>query len=88
MAVMNDRPLPIVRDTTGLSPWYRFRWRMRYLGLFAFGPADRAGEASPRERMKWERAVKVADAHYTQGTLPDEETILTVRRMNPDDGLK
>jgi len=49
--------------------------------LAIFGPADRPLESSPRERMKWERAVKVLDAHYTRGTLPDAETFETAHRM-------
>lgn len=83
MVVMDDSPLPIVRDTTGLSIAYRARWWIRYCALMVLGPADRALEASPRERMKWQRAVKVFDAHYLRGTLPDEQTVLTVRRMSP-----
>lgn len=83
MAMMDDSPLPIVHDTTGLSAGYRIRWWIRYCALMVFGPADRVLEASPRERMKWERAVKVLNAHYARGTLPDGETVETVRRMSP-----
>lgn len=78
---MDDRPLPIVHDTTGLSVGYRLWWWARYCALAIFGPADRPLESSPRERMKWERAVKVLDAHYARGTLPDAETFETAHRM-------
>lgn len=78
---MDDRPLPIVHDTTGLSLGYRLRWWIRYCALYVFGPAEHSVGSSPRERMKWERARKVRDAHYARGTLPDGETIETVARL-------
>lgn len=68
---MDESPLPIITDTTGLSTGYRAFWRLKYLGLSIFGPADRSIEASPRERVKWERAYKVFNAHQAAGTQPD-----------------
>ncbi|GAB3621206.1 hypothetical protein [Glutamicibacter sp. PS] len=79
---MSDAPLPIVRDTTGLSRGYRVLWRLKYLGLSIFGPAERTIETSPRERVKWERAVRVLRAHQAAGTTPDAETIQAAARLS------
>ena len=80
---MDESPLPIIEDRTGLSLGYRFFWRLKYLGLSIFGPAERNVQSSPRERTKWERAMKVYKAHQAAGTEPDEQTIYTVGRMKP-----
>ncbi|PJJ45439.1 hypothetical protein ATK23_2711 [Glutamicibacter mysorens] len=80
---MDESPLPIISDTTGLSVGYRILWRLKYLGLSIFGPAERRVLASPRERIKWDRAMKVMRAHEAAGTLPDEQTLYTVSRMEP-----
>lgn len=80
---MDESPLPIISDTTGLSARYRTFWRLKYLGLSIFGPAERRVLASPRERIKWDRAVKVMRAHEAAGTQPDDQTLYTVSRMEP-----
>ncbi|WP_246055454.1 hypothetical protein [Glutamicibacter uratoxydans] len=82
-AIMDESPLPIIDDTTGLSAGYRALWRLKYLGLSIFGPAERTVTASPRERIKWDRAYKVFKAHEAAGTQPDAQTIYTVGRMEP-----
>lgn len=80
---MNESPLPIVSDTTGLSRGYLFLWRLKYAALMIFGPAERSIHSSPRERHKWERAMKVLRAHQAAGTEPDEQTVQTAARMDP-----
>ncbi len=37
-AIMDESPLPIIDDTTGLSAGYRALWRLKYLGLSIFRP--------------------------------------------------
>lgn len=78
---MDESPLPIIRDITGLSLRYRALWRLKFLGLSIFGPAERSVATSPRERIKWDRAMMVLRAHQTAGTQPDEQTIYTTNRM-------
>jgi len=78
---MNEKPLPIIQDITGLSRGYRFLWRLKYAALTIFGPAERSVHSSPRERIKWERAVKVLRAHEAAGTRADAETVETAQRM-------
>lgn len=78
---MDESPLPIISDTTGLSLSYRALWRLKYLGLSIFGPAERSVSASPRERIKWDRAMMVLRAHEAAGTQADERTIYTASRM-------
>lgn len=80
---MDESPLPIITDTTGLSVGYRVLWRLKYLGLSIFGPAERRVVSSPRERVKWDRAMKVKAAHEAAGTQPDEHTLYTVSRLEP-----
>jgi hypothetical protein len=56
---------PIPKDTCGLSLWYRLRWRAMY-GLLAWGgPPQRVVGNCPRERMRKERAARVAAARAT-----------------------
>lgn len=80
---MDESPLPIIEDTTGLSVGYRVLWRLKYLGLSIFGPAERNLGDSPRERHKWDRAYRVLKAHEAAGTQADELTIYTASRMEP-----
>ncbi|UYQ77563.1 hypothetical protein OF385_16360 [Glutamicibacter sp. JL.03c] len=80
---MDESPLPIITDTTGLGVGYRVLWRLKYLGLSIFGPAERRVDSSPRERIKWDRAMKVKAAHEVAGTQPDDQTLYTVSRLEP-----
>ncbi len=80
---MDESPLPIIQDTTGLSLNYRVLWRLKYLGLSIFGPAERDFTSSPRERHKWDRAYRVLKAHEAAGTQADELTIYAASRMEP-----
>jgi hypothetical protein len=64
---MNDervRPVktPIPKETTGLSLLYRFAWRMEYLGVSVFGPAQQSLDKDPKERLRRDRAARVAAA--------------------------
>ena len=45
----------------GLSIGYRIGWRLRYLGLSVFGPAQ-LGADDPQVRLRRERERKVAAA--------------------------
>lgn len=61
------RPTPITKDRTGLSLGYRVRWRVMYLLLAWGGPPHRSLELDPRERLRRERAARVAAAHAARG---------------------
>ena len=49
-------------DSEGLSLWYRILYRIKYLGLHVFGPAQLGDAEDPHARMRRERARKVAAA--------------------------
>lgn len=73
-------PTKIPKDRTGLSLWYRFTWRLEYLGVSLVGPAQQTLERDPKERLRRERVRRVAQAHAEQaqadagspGSLPRE----------------
>lgn len=48
-------------DREGLSLGYRVRWRLRYLALSVFGPAQ-LGTDDPQERLRQERRDHAAAA--------------------------
>lgn len=60
-----DKPTPIPESTAGLSLWYRLRWRVMYGLLMWGGPPHRSLHLDPRERMRRERAARVARAAGT-----------------------
>lgn len=62
MAKERERPTPIGRDRTGLTLRYRVGWRVTYTFLAWGGPPHRSLDADPRERLRRERAAKVAAA--------------------------
>lgn len=72
---MNHKGLPIIKDLTGLSRGYRFRWRLQYFGFFIYGPADQMPHLDPKERLKRARALKVYEAHGDAGTIVPEEVL-------------
>ncbi|RZU63085.1 hypothetical protein [Zhihengliuella halotolerans] len=78
---MSDKPLPIVKDTTGLSRGYRFQWRLQYLGFSIFGPADQLPFRSPFEKLKRERALRVLRAHETNGTEAPQDVVDASREL-------
>ncbi len=45
----------------GLSHWYRFRWRVRYILVNVFGPARRGDDNDPAA-LRRERQDKVEQA--------------------------
>lgn len=49
-------------DREGLSLLYRLGWRIRYIGMHMYGPAQLDGQSDPHERLKQERQAKVAAA--------------------------
>ena len=49
-------------DNEGLTLGYRFMWRLKYVGLHVFGPAQLGDERDPQRRLERERAAKVAAA--------------------------
>lgn len=57
-------------DNTGLSLGYRIMWRIRYIGVSCFGPAQLGDRMDPKERLQLERANRVAAAHKAAGTTP------------------
>jgi hypothetical protein len=50
----------------GLSVAYRLGYRVRYLLLSLFGPAQQSGEADPQERLRHERAARVKAARQAR----------------------
>lgn len=53
---------PIPKDKTGLSLWYRFTWRLEYLGVSLVGPAQQTLERDPKEKLRRERTRRVTEA--------------------------
>lgn len=49
-------------DSEGLSIAYRILYRIRYLGLHLYGPAQLGDAEDPHARLKRERERKIADA--------------------------
>ncbi|GAA2724357.1 hypothetical protein [Cellulomonas aerilata] len=49
-------------DREGLSLGYRVGYRIRYLTLHLFGPAQLGSGADPHRRLERERAARVAAA--------------------------
>ena len=54
-------------DSEGLSLGYRIGYRIRYLGLQVFGPAQLGDSEDPHARMRRERQRKVAAARQARG---------------------
>lgn len=53
---------PIPDDNTGLTLWYRILWRLEYWGVSVVGPAQQTLERDPKEKLRRERARRVAAA--------------------------
>jgi hypothetical protein len=49
-------------NSEGLSLAYRILYRIRYLGLHLYGPAQLGDAEDPHARLKRERERKIADA--------------------------
>ena len=50
----------------GLSLWYRFRWRVRYILVNVFGPARLGDDNDPAAALRRERQERVEQAHRAQ----------------------
>lgn len=60
----------MAKDRTGLSLGYRIMWRIRYMGVSVFGPAQLDPDDDPKDNLRKERERKVAAAHAAAGTTP------------------
>jgi len=49
----------------GLSLWYRFSWRIRYIFVNVFGPARLGDDIDPAAMMRQERQARVDRARGT-----------------------
>ena len=61
-----------MRDNTGLGLGYRFAWRLEYIGVSCFGPAQHMPATDPKRRLRRERAARVIAAHEARGTEAPE----------------
>ncbi len=57
-----------VMASDGLSIGYRAWWNIRKLVMSVFGPAQLSGDRDPVERLRRERAAKVAQIQRERGT--------------------
>ena len=55
-------------ESEGLSLGYRIFYRIRYLGLHLFGPAQLGDAEDPHARLRRERERKVAEARRARST--------------------
>ncbi len=55
-------------ESEGLSLGYRIFYRIRYLGLHLFGPAQLGDAEDPHARLRRERERKVAQARRARST--------------------
>jgi hypothetical protein len=55
-------------ESEGLSLAYRILYRIRYLGLHLFGPAQLGDAEDPHARLRRERERKVAEARRARST--------------------
>ena len=51
-----------MKDNTGLSIGYRMGWRLEYIGVSVFGPAQHVPASDPKRRLRRERARRVIAA--------------------------
>ena len=49
-------------ENEGLTLGYRLMWRLRYVGMHVFGPAQLGDDRDPQRRLERERAAKVEAA--------------------------
>lgn len=57
-----------LKDNTGLGIGYRMGWRLEYIGVSIFGPAQHVPASDPKRRLRRERARRVIAAHEARGT--------------------
>jgi hypothetical protein len=56
-----EGPMNATSQNEGLSLWYRFGWRVRYILVNIFGPAQLA-DHDPSNELRRERQAKVEQA--------------------------
>lgn len=59
------------RDSDGLSLRYRIGYRLRWLGLTFFGPAQQSEEKDPRARLRRERQARIEAAASRRPAEPN-----------------
>lgn len=59
---MSNTAVPALLRPAHLPLWYRIGWRLNFIALSAYGPAELGGvgQPDPRRRMRQERAARVA----------------------------
>ena len=60
-----EGPMHATSQNEGLSLWYRFGWRVRYVLLNIFGPAQ-LGDHDPSTELRRERQAKVEQARRSR----------------------
>lgn len=65
-------------ENEGLSLGYRIWYRLRYIGLHIFGPAQLGEAEDPHAQLRRERAAKVASARAAR-----EAAEAARRKQNP-----
>jgi hypothetical protein len=57
-----EKAMSKLADREGLSLSYRLRYRIRYIGMHLYGPAQLGEADDPHRRLERERAAKVETA--------------------------
>jgi hypothetical protein len=60
-----EGPMKATSHHQGLSLWYRFGWRVRYILVNVFGPAQLA-DHDPSTELRQERQAKVEQARRSR----------------------
>jgi hypothetical protein len=60
-----EGPMHTTSRNEGLSLWYRFGWRVRYILLNIFGPAQ-LGDHDPSTELRRERQARVEQARRSR----------------------
>jgi hypothetical protein len=60
-----EGPMNATSQNEGLSLWYRFGWRVRYILVNVFGPAQLA-DHDPSAELRRERQAKVEQARRSR----------------------
>lgn len=64
-----------MKDKTGLGIGYRMLWRLEYIGVTCFGPAQGMAGNDPKQRLRLQRAERVKAAHEARGTEVPQEVL-------------
>lgn len=70
-----NKLIPLLQDRTGLTTWYRLKWRSQYMIFTIWGSADRQAGIDPRAQLRKERAGRIVRAHEDQGTEASAEIV-------------